>query len=168
MGNKVTVKKFDTVIGRTVMDDINYEHRNINISISCITNHGFELSIFDKSSNIMRYYNIMSGEPILTSKENTITGDEIMSRNDIKEKILKLLYAKYNHYYVTVSEDNNLQKTLNLDGVDITDFATTLEKEFELEEIEFSDIMEWQTIKDIINYIEDQLEEKQPPASERW
>ena len=81
-----------------------------------------------------------------------------MLRDDISFKIRELLEA--NHTWLKeVQEEDNLQE-LDLDAVDITAFADTLLLEFELDQIEFSQIMEWPTVKDIVNYIEEALENR--------
>ena len=82
-----------------------------------------------------------------------------MLRDDIVYKITVLLHMEFMHIeHAELHEKHNLQKDLNLDAVDITAFADALLKEFELEEIPFSNIMEWVTVADIVNTIEDSLE----------
>lgn len=81
-----------------------------------------------------------------------------MLRDDIKFKITELLEVNCTRLK-EVQEDDDLQE-LELDAVDITAFADTLLIEFGLEQIEFSEIMKWQTVKDIVNYIEEALENK--------
>ena len=154
MRNVVTFKNGDLVLGRAVIEDICYEHRNINISISCSTKDGFELSIFNKSSNIMRYYNIMDGTPKLTSKENVMTGDELMLRDDIRDSVFELIRSLFT---LEVKESMTFEE-LELDAVDITALADALLVEFDLEEVEFASVMEWQKIQDVVSYIDITLE----------
>ena len=80
-----------------------------------------------------------------------------MLRDDIKDKTLELLQIEFNWICSNINEEMTLQKDLTLDAVDITAFADTLLKEFELEEIPFSNVMEWVTISDIVSTIEDLL-----------
>ena len=154
MEANVTVKKDDIVMARAPMDNISYEYRNINIAMSCDTESGFELSIFNKSNNIMRYYNIMDGTPKLTSKENVMTGEELMLRDDIRDRVFELIRSLFT---LEVKESMTFEE-LELDAVDITALADALLVEFDLEEVEFASVMEWQKIQDVVSYIDITLE----------
>ena len=102
------------------------------------------------SEHIQRQYSITY------SKENKVF------RDDIKDKVIELLKIEYRELEnVRVDNFSTLEKHLGLDAVDITSFADTLIQEFELEGIEFSAIMEWQAVKDIVDYIENSLENKE-------
>lgn len=79
-----------------------------------------------------------------------------MLRDDISLKIRELLEIEHTWLRSTVEEDT--LEELDLYQADITLLVVTMIKEFELEEIEFSTIMEWTTVKDIVDYIEDTLE----------
>lgn len=101
------------------------------------------------SEHIQRQYSVDH------SKENKVF------RDDIKDKVIELLKIEYRELEnVRVDNFSTLEKHLGLDAVDITSFADTLIQEFELEGIEFSAIMEWQAVKDIVEYIENSLENK--------
>jgi len=86
-------------------------------------------------------------------------GDGKMLRDDISIKVTESLQAEFNWIsHAEISESHNLQRDLTLDAVCITGFAELLVKEFSLEDIEFSNIMEWLTVKDIIDYLEEALD----------
>ena len=81
-----------------------------------------------------------------------------MLRDDISLKIRELLEMSHT-WFVKVKEENTLAE-LDLDPALTTAFADVLEEQFEIKEIEFSVIMEWSTVKDIVNYIEEALENR--------
>jgi len=86
-------------------------------------------------------------------------GDGKMLRDDISIKVTEILQAEFKWIsHAEISESHNLQRDLTLDAVCITGFAELLAKEFNLEDIEFSNIMEWLTVKDIVDYLEEALE----------
>jgi len=80
-----------------------------------------------------------------------------MQREDIEAKV-KFLLLKSFAWIEHTELDDTLEKNLGLDAVNVTDFAETLIKEFDLEGIEFSKLMEWQAVGDIVDYIENCLE----------
>ena len=83
-----------------------------------------------------------------------------MLRDDIVEKVLALLHRDFTHLDAEINEHDEFENTMDLDAVDLTDFTDTLLKEFDLDSIEFSTTMEWQTVSDIVNYTEDVLESR--------
>ena len=84
--------------------------------------------------------------------------DKKMIRDDIKSKVTELLQVEFTWIDDKfVLESYKLEKDLNLGASDIADFANTLLKEFDLEGIPFAEVMNWQTVEDIINHIEDSL-----------
>jgi len=50
-----------------------------------------------------------------------------------------------------------------MDAIDVSILADAIIKEFDLEDIDFSKIMEWQRVKDVVRYIEDVSEDNQEP-----
>lgn len=93
-----------------------------------------------------------------------------MLRDDIEYKIIELLHKEFEYLDGGVVENDELEE-LGIEAGDIRDFAEALLEEFILEEIEPSKLMEWKTVKDIVDYIEDNIEvkeETQIPISERW
>jgi len=50
-----------------------------------------------------------------------------------------------------------------MDAIDVSILADAIIKEFDLEDIDFSKIMEWQRVKDVVSYIEDISENNQEP-----
>jgi len=82
-----------------------------------------------------------------------------MLKDDIIEKVIGLLYVTF-EWIEDVEQDSTLEKGLNLDAMNIKIFMDILLLEFDLEEIEFSKVMELLTVDDIVNLIEDALENK--------
>lgn len=88
-----------------------------------------------------------------------------MLRDDIKTKVIELLQQHFS--WLNDDEDNeegisNTVKSecesfdaLGLSRDDIREFTEVLLENFELEHIEFSRVMEWQRIKDMVDYLED-------------
>ena len=79
-------------------------------------------------------------------------------RDDIRDRVIELLLREFVYLEPNFDEDSLLEKDLVLDAVEITGFAETLVEEFELEGIEFAEVMRWTMVKDIVNYIENALE----------
>ena len=77
-----------------------------------------------------------------------------MLRDDIRDRIFELIRSLFT---LEVKESMSFEE-LELDAVDITALADALLLEFELEQIEFANIMEWQKIQDIVSYIDIALE----------
>jgi len=155
------------------MDMVAYEAKDINISVLHSEEKSFTISIFDRSTDMMRYYDVKDGKLFLNTVENLDT-DEIvtvdtevvkeasMLRDDIRDKVTELLIQDFTWLEGSnegkVEETDELQKRLSLDAVDITAFSDTLIREFDLGSIEFSKVMEWEIVEDIVDYIEDNLE----------
>lgn len=68
MSKRVIVKNYDEIVDVKSLDGISYEADATNISLEF--DEIFKLSIFDKVSNIMRYYDIERGEVVLKEIEN--------------------------------------------------------------------------------------------------
>jgi len=83
---------------------------------------------------------------------------EGMLRDDIKDKVIDLMLIEF----VSVKEvkESSYFTDLKLEAMDIVAFADIVIKSFGLDNIPFSNVMAWQTVKDIINQVEDVLEEK--------
>ena len=77
-----------------------------------------------------------------------------MLRDDIRDKIFEIIKMLFADYKFVVQEHLSFAE-LNMDAIDVTALVDAIMKEFDLEAIEFSNIMEWQRVADIINYIED-------------
>ena len=87
-----------------------------------------------------------------------------MHRDDIKTKVIELLQEQFswlNDDEDTEEVSNIIQSecesfgALGLSRDDIREFTEVLLENFELEYIEFSKVMEWVRIKDIVDYLED-------------
>ncbi|MFA5669885.1 MAG: hypothetical protein WCX83_00335 [Candidatus Cloacimonas sp.] len=86
-----------------------------------------------------------------------------MHRDDIKDKVIELLQEQFP--WLNDDEDNedgisNTVKSeyesfdaLGLSRDDVREFTEVLLENFELEHIEFSEVMKWQRVKDVIGYI---------------
>jgi hypothetical protein len=87
-----------------------------------------------------------------------------MHRDDIKTKVIELLQQQFswlNDDEDTEEVSNIIQSeyesfdALGLSRDDVREFTEVLLENFELEYIEFSKVMEWVRIKDIVDYLED-------------
>jgi len=118
--------------------------------------------VIDKIINLVKQMNEDDKKHLFQriQREYALEEKTGMLRDDIVEKVLALLHTEFTHLDVTVNEHDELESTMDLDAVDITSFADTLLKEFDLEEIAFAKVMEWQTVKDMVDFIEDALESK--------
>ena len=93
-----------------------------------------------------------------------------MHRDDIKTKVIELLQQQFswlNDDEDTEEEVSNIIQSeyesfdaLGLSRDDVREFTEVLLENFELEYIEFSKVMEWVRIKDIVDYLEDTAVEK--------
>ena len=92
-----------------------------------------------------------------------------MLRDDIKTKVIELLQKQFswlNDDEDTEEVSNIIQSeyesfdALGLSRDDVREFTEVLLENFELEYIEFSKVMEWVRIKDIVDYLEDTVVEK--------
>jgi len=79
-----------------------------------------------------------------------------MLRDDIIDKVIELI--QINFVWISSLEEKDNLEIQNLMVSDLIDFSTELEKEFEIENIALSETMQWITVADIVNYIEDNLE----------
>jgi acyl carrier protein len=77
-----------------------------------------------------------------------------MLRDDIRDRIFELIRSLFT---LEVKESMTFRE-LDLDVVSITALTDAIIKEFDLEEIEFADMMEWQKIQDIVSYVDTSLE----------
>ena len=88
-----------------------------------------------------------------------------MNRDDIKTKVIELLQQQFpwlsddedteEGISNTIKDENETFEALALDRDTIREFAEVLLENFELEYIEFSKVMEWVRIKDMVDYLED-------------
>ena len=79
-----------------------------------------------------------------------------MTRKYITEKVLNIVKQQFSdNLTATITEDSNFDE-LNGDSLDRINIAIDLEEEFEIDIID-EDATKWETIKDVINYIERRL-----------
>lgn len=137
------------------VDDINYslQSDSTNIELSYHKDTGFNVSVLDRATNIMRFYEVVDGKLKLSDIENIITGEEIMIRDDIFEKIKIGLQSEFDWIEEPLVEDTTFKK-LELDAVQITDFSIFMMDNFNIPEPDFRTIMEWSSVKDIVDFIE--------------
>jgi len=81
-----------------------------------------------------------------------------MLRDDIRDKVFDMINADFTEPRFIVQEQYNWIE-LNMDANDINVLASFLEKEFEISFISPDDKDKWYTVKDIVDYIEDNLGE---------
>lgn len=96
------------------------------------------------------------------SKEFTVETGDGMLRDDITAKIFYILQSLHPWLKENLREDETFIE-LYLGNVEIAELVKVLLVEFELEDIAFSKVMEWQKLSDVIDYIENMIEEKQEP-----
>jgi len=73
---------------------------------------------------------------------------------DIKNKVIKLLRREFAWIEPEkIKRSHRLEQDFALNASDVSDFANTLLKEFDLEGIPFSEVKSWATVRDIVNYI---------------
>ena len=72
----------------------------------------------------------------------------------MKEKIIKIIADTLEIDKKKIQEETNLLKDLEIESLDLVDLISAFEEEFNCN-IPDSDIKNLQTVKDIINYIEE-------------
>lgn len=154
---KITVKHDDKQVG--FIEDTSYEVGDKNIAIHYYEDIGFQVSVLDRKTNIMNFYKDVDGKLVIESRENIMTGDELMLRDDIRDSLFELLKANFIWItHVKLYEKHELKKDLTIIQADLNEFAGYIENQFDLEFISPDAVSKWTTIKDIVNYIENALE----------
>ena len=72
-----------------------------------------------------------------------------MLRDDIRDRVFEIIKLLFADDSFEVQEHFNFID-LTMDAKDVTELSDALSREFELEDIPFAEVMEWQRIKDII------------------
>ena len=91
-----------------------------------------------------------------------------MLRDDIKDKVIELLHEQFSWLNDDEDTEKGISNRIHCEyetfddlGLDISDVREFTEDvlllNFELEHIDFSKVMEWRRIKDIVDYLEDNL-----------
>ena len=65
--------------------------------------------------------------------------------------------ADYEYNYLKSNLNKNFEE-LNIDYLDITEVCMEIEEKFDLEEIQDNDIENFKTIKDVIDFVETQID----------
>ena len=78
---------------------------------------------------------------------------KIMTREKIKEQLIKLLVEEADIPYAQITEESDLQNELNLSSLELLTLFADIEQMFEIE-IDDDTVMECLSLKDIIDYIE--------------
>jgi len=86
-------------------------------------------------------------------------GEKAMLRDDIKDKVSDIITSNLTDPRLVVQEQHNWVE-LNMDAVDVTELSCFIEAEFDIDFISPDAVSKWNTVADIVNYIEDQLEGK--------
>ena len=76
-----------------------------------------------------------------------------MTREKIKEQLIKLLVEEADIPYAQITEESDLQNELNLSSLELLTLFADIEQMFEIE-IDDDTVMECLSLKDIIDYIE--------------
>ena len=80
---------------------------------------------------------------------------EIM-RDDIRDRIFEMIKLLFGDDKMIVGENSSFID-LEIDATDVSELHDKIESEFIIRKIEFSEAMEWQKIKDVIDCVEDRL-----------
>ena len=80
-----------------------------------------------------------------------------MLRDDIRDKIFELLHVDFP--FLEKFEEGDDLSVMHLGQQELVDFSETLLQEFELQDIDFAEIKEWETVADIINTVDLELSE---------
>lgn len=76
-----------------------------------------------------------------------------MTREKIKEQLIKLLVEEADIPYAQITEESDLQNELNLSSLELLTLFADIEQMFEIE-IDDDTVMECLSLRDIIDYIE--------------
>lgn len=76
-----------------------------------------------------------------------------MTREKIKEQLIKLLVEEADIPYAQITEESDLQNELNLSSLELLTLFAEIEQMFEIE-IDDDTVMECLSLRDIIDYIE--------------
>lgn len=79
-----------------------------------------------------------------------------MLRDDIRDKVLELILENF-QWTSGLNETDKLVDPEVLDSLDVVELSSYIEKEFDLDFISPDDIFKWNTVVDIVNYIEDHI-----------
>jgi len=153
-----TVKiKYDDNVIFEGLSHLSFEAEGTNIQVEHLKDKGFTISVYDKQRKIMHYYDVVDGKLKLSSKENVETGEEMLIRDDIRDRIIEEMQILFP--WMDIPHEGDTLAHLKLDSQNMLSFCKILIKEFDLEDITFAKVMQWSTVKDIVDYIEDNLGE---------
>ncbi len=79
-----------------------------------------------------------------------------MLRDDIADRVFELIKLLFADDKFAMHESFTLVE-LDMDATDVQELKETIEIDFDLESIDFSRVMEWQKVKDIIDTVDDIL-----------
>ena len=158
MSKTVKIKHDDQVVFED-MSHLSFETEETNIQVEHSEVKGFCVSVYDRKKKTMCYYDVVDGQLKLSSKEDTSSGEEMLLRDDIKDKVFDLITTNFTDPKFVVQEHHTWIE-LNMDAVDVVELSTFVEFEFDIGFISPDGIQKWTTVKDIVNYIETALEDK--------
>jgi len=86
--------------------------------------------------------------------------EDEMLRDDIRDKIIELLYTEFDwlKQYAPIDLETSAFEDLDIDTLNIVEFSSTIEAEYEIGFISPDYYTKWSTAEDIVGYIEDNLE----------
>lgn len=85
--------------------------------------------------------------------------EKVFSKEEIKNKVIELLAAKFAVECDEIHPDTNLTATLGADSLDLVELIMTMEKTFGVS-IKDSDSQRFQTVEDVTEYLESILIEQ--------
>lgn len=117
-----------------------------------------------KINNLMNQLSVNELDDLFVhiKRQYAVEEKDSMLRDDIRDKVVELLQATFS--WITVVDEDTDYFSLALGSQEIVEFCVVLLENFELEHVELAKMMEWQTVKDIVDYIEDNLEQSEPEA----
>ena len=155
MNKSIKIKHDDQVVFEGI-SRLSFESEETNIEVDYSDSKGFRVSVYDIKKKIMHYYDVVDGQLKLSSKENTESGEEMLIRDDIKDKIFDLITANFTDPKFRVHEHFTWEQ-MSMEITCVQHLSDMAAITFEIE-IPFSEVMKWTTVKDIVNYIETALE----------
>lgn len=113
----------------------------------------------EKILNLVKQMSESEKQTLLThiKRQYALEEKTSMLRDDIQDKVFDLITSNFTDPRFIVQEQYSWVE-MNMDTVDVAALSEMIIVVFELDGIEFSDIMKRQTLKDVITYIEEALE----------
>ena len=80
-----------------------------------------------------------------------------MLRDDIKATVIELLHKEFDWIDGQIDSEEVALADFDIDSLDMVVFSLILEKDFNIYLIKTENISKWTTVKDIVDYVEDNI-----------